>query len=150
MNSQHAFISIAFQPPQHQLHNNFNQCPHIETDASGGPRGLGLPGSFFFFFRFQLLYISFLQLGLPYKTLDPFSSISLASLIQIATIQPNNLTKTMKIFTMVIVFQQKKKKNIYIYIYILPPKNQKNHVLLEKLKLNFLQLHSIGITIANY
>ena len=147
MISQHAFISIAFQPPQHQLHNNFNQCPHIETDASGGPRRLGLPESFFFFF--QLLYISFLQLRLPYKTLDPFSSISLASLIQIATIQPNNLTKTMKIFTMVIVFQQKY-IYIYIYTYILPPKNQKNHVLLEKLKLNFLQLHSIGITIANY
>ena len=137
MISQHAFISIAFQPPQHQLHNNFNQCPHIETDASGGPRGLGLPGSFFFFFRFQLLYISFLQLRLPYKTLDPFSSISLASLIQIATIQPNNLTKTIKIFTRVIVFQQ----YIYIYIYIyITTKKPKNHVLLEKLKPNFLQL----------
>ena len=125
MNSQHAFISIAFQPPQHQLHNNFNQCPHIETDASGGPRRLGLPGSFFFFFRFQLLYISFLQLRLPYKTLDPISSISLASLIQIATIQPNNLTKTIKIFTRVIVFQQ------YIYIYITTKEPKKSCVIRE-------------------
>ena len=86
---------------------------HIQGRTQVGSRGLGLPESFSFF---QLLYISFLQLGLPSKTLDPFSSISLASLIQIATIQPNNLTKTIKIFTMVIVFQQK--KIIYIYIYI--------------------------------
>jgi len=35
---------------------------------------------------------------------SPFSSISLAILTQIATIQPKNLTKKIKIFTMVIEF----------------------------------------------
>ena len=108
---------------------------HIQGRTQVGSRELGLLDFFFFF---QLLYISFLQLGLPFKTLGPFPSISLASLIQIATIQPNNLTKTIKIFTRVIVFQQY--IYIYIYIYILPLKNPKNHVLLEKLKPNFLQL----------
>ena len=109
---------------------------HIQGRTQVGSRGLGLPESFFFF---QLLYILFLQLDLPSKTLGPFSSISLASFIQITTIQPNNLTKIIKIFTMVIVFQQ----NAYIYIYIYIFYHQgtkKNHVLLEKLKLNFLQL----------
>ena len=63
----------------------------------------------------------------------PFSLISLTILTQIATIQPKNLTKTIKIYTMVIAFQQENN---------FTTKEQKNHVLLKKLKLklNFLQL----------
>ena len=63
----------------------------------------------------------------PFQNLRPSSSISLVSLNQIATIQPKNLTKTIKTFIMVIVFLAKNS--------ILLPKN---HVLLEKLKLIFL------------
>ena len=105
---------------------------HIQGRTQVGSRGLGLPESFFFF---QLLYILFLQLDLPSKTLGPFSSISLASFIQITTIQPNNLTKTIKIFTMVIVFQQN--TYIYIYIYILPPRNQKKSCVIGETKTKF-------------
>ena len=47
----------------------------------------------------------------------------LANLIKIATIQPKNLTKIIKIFTIVIVFQQQKKKKKKKTI--LPPNNQK-------------------------
>ena len=53
------------------------------------------------------------------------------NLTQITTIKPKNLTKTIKIFTMVIVFQQ---KNYFT------TKEPKNYVLLKKLKLNFLHL----------
>ena len=102
---------------------------HIQGRTQVGSRGLGLPESFFFF---QLLYILFLQLDLPSKTLGPFSSISLASFIQITTIQPNNLTKSIKIFTMVILFQQN--TYIYIYIYFLPPRNQKKSCVIGETK----------------
>ena len=41
----------------------------------------------------------------PFQNLRPsFSSINLTSLTQLATIQPKNLTKTIKTFTIVIVF----------------------------------------------
>ena len=39
-----------------------------------------------------------------FKTLETFSSISLTNLTQIVIIEPKNLIKTIKIFTMVIVF----------------------------------------------
>ena len=64
--------------------------------------GLGPPSSILFIF--YVLYISFLG-GPPFKTLGPPSPpIRLASLTQLATIQPKNLTKTIKTFAMVIVF----------------------------------------------
>ena len=104
----------------------------------GGPRGPGPPRSKFFFFLVCLVIICLIfvvESGSLPKPQIPFPSISLTNLIQITTIKSKNLTKSIKTFTMVIVFQQpkKKKKNILL-------KNQKNHVLLEKLKLNFLQL----------
>ena len=83
-------------------------------------------------FFIVIIYFIFIVSPLS-KTLGPLLPISLASLIQIAIIQPKNLTKTIKTFTIVIVFQPKK-KNYFT------TKKQINHVLLEKLKLIFLQL----------
>ena len=80
------------------------------------------------------IQIELLTLQLPFQYLSP-SSINLASLTQIATIQLINLTKIIKTFTIVIVFQPKKKKKNYF-----TTKEPKNHRLLKKLKLNFLQL----------
>ena len=65
---------------------------------------------------------------------------SLASFTQIAIIQPKNLTKIIKTLTMAIVFEQIKIYSIYIYIFFFTTKEPKYHVLLEKLKLKFLQL----------
>ena len=65
-------------------------------DPGGGP---GPP------WVFELLYMFNLWSWASFQNLRfPFSCISLASLIQIATILPKNLTKTIKTFTMVIVF----------------------------------------------
>ena len=49
-----------------------------------------------------IIYFIFV-VGPPSKTLGPFFSINQASLTQIITNQPKNLTKTIKTFTMVIV-----------------------------------------------
>ena len=70
-----------------------------------GPKGAWAPPGPIFFFFFKLLYyVFYFVVDPPYKTLGTFLSISLANLAKIATIEPKNLTKTIKIFTMVIVF----------------------------------------------
>ena len=94
---------------------------YVGIDLGGG---LGLPRSKYIYIQF--LYISFLQIGPFPKPQAPFSSISLTGLTQIATIQPKNLIKTIKTFTMVIVFQQKKRKKKNYFT----TKEPKNHVLL--------------------
>ena len=87
--------------------NNLWQCTR-----DGPRRGPTDPPWVLFFFFFVILYFIFV--------FRPFSPISLVSLTQIATLQPKNLTKTIKIFTMMIVFQQ---KNYFT------TKEQKNNVL---------------------
>ena len=47
----------------------------------------------------------------------------LANLIKIATIQPKNLTKIIKIFTIVIVFQQQKKKKKKLFYHQITKKS---------------------------
>ena len=98
---------------------------YVGIDLGGG---LGLPRSkyIYIYIYIQFLYISFLQIGPFPKPQAPFSSISLTGLTQIATIQPKNLIKTIKTFTMVIVFQQKKRKKKNYFT----TKEPKNHVLL--------------------
>ena len=54
-------------------------------------------------FFIVIIYFIFIVSPLS-KTLSPLLPISLASLTQIAIIQPKNLTKTIKTFTIVIVF----------------------------------------------
>ena len=55
-------------------------------------------------FILVIIYLIFVVGPLFHNLRSPTSSISLTSLIQITTIQPKNLTKTIKILTMVIVF----------------------------------------------
>ena len=94
-----------------------------QVEAQGGPGPLGSKKK-----KKNLVIIFFI-----FVVRSPFSTINLISLTQIATTQPKNLTKTIKIITMVIVFQPKN-KNYFT------TKKPKNNVLLEKLKLKFLQL----------
>ena len=62
---------------------------------------------FLFLFFIVIRHFIFLA-GLSLQIFrPPFSSIIIASITQIATIQLKNLTKTIKTFTMVIIFQQK-------------------------------------------
>ena len=91
-----------------------NKTIPLEMDPGGGPRGPGPPLGPIFFFSYNIFH---------FCSQAPFSTISLTSLTQIATIQPKNVIKTIKIFTMVILFQPK--KNYFT------TKEQKNHVLLE-------------------
>ena len=108
------------------------QCDGHPTSRDGpkqGPKGAWAHFVPFFFFFFFTNYIHNFCSCSRSKTLGSF---------QLTAIQPKNLTKIIKTFTMVIVFQPKKKKLFY-------PKEPKNHVLLEKLKLNFFQLQSIDI-----
>ena len=91
-----------------------------------GVKGPG-PGPNFFFFSF----IYFIFVVGPFKTLSPIFSISLASFTQITTIQSKNLTKTIKTFTMLIIFQPKK---IYIYIYIFYHQRTKKSCVIGEVK----------------
>ena len=99
--------------------NNLGVLLQVRTDPGGGQRGPGPPWVHFFFL--QIIYIIFVVASIA-KPQAP---------LQLTTIQPKNLTKSIKTFTMLIVYQQPKKKTIL---------SQKNHLLLEKAKLNFLQL----------
>ena len=103
----------------------FRQCHHlmIPTSKEVGTVGTDPCGAPWVQFIYIYIYI--------YK--------SLASFTQIAIIQSKNLTKIIKTLTMAIVFEQIKIYSIYIYIYF-TTKEPKYHVLLEKLKLKFLQL----------
>ena len=114
----------------------------LGSDLGGGKGTRPSLGPVYFYFYFLRRKVQFIYLfiviiyfifviGPSSKTLSPFFSITLASLTQITTIQPENLIKIIKSSTMVIVFLKKKKKKNPT---ILP---QKNYVLLEKLKLNF-------------
>ena len=104
--------------------STFNTHTHTHTyqrqtqvGAQGGPDP---PRSKKFFFLVILYFIFVVR--------SPFSPISLASLIQIATIQPKTFNiyicvcVCVCVFTMVIIFQQKT---------ILPPTNKKSCVIGE-------------------
>ena len=100
----------------------------IRDGPRWGPKGAWAPPWVQIFNFLVIIYFIFV-IGLPFQNLrPPFSLISLTSLTQIATIQPKN---SKNIHNNYCILAKKT---------ILPPKNQKNHVLLEKLKLNFLQL----------
>ena len=92
------------------------------------PKGARPLGPIFFFFTCYIF--NFLVVGTPpppKKNLRHFSSP--ISLIQLATIQPKNLIKTITAFRTVIVFQQKS---------YFTTKEPKNYVLSGKIKLIFL------------
>ena len=76
------------------LHTNYCQgWTQVGAWAPLGPK-----------FSFSVI-IFFIFVVSPFQNLrPPFSTTSLTSPTQIAIIQPKNLTKTIKIFTMVIVF----------------------------------------------
>ena len=101
--------------------------------------GPGPPRSNFFFL--VILYFIFV-VG------SPFSPINIAILTQIATIKPKNLTKTIKIFTMVIVI-----KNIYVYIYIYHQRTKKSCVIGE-VKVKFFAIivnwYKYQLAVASY
>ena len=67
---------------------------HFQGRTRWGPRGpRPLGPKFLFLFCYYIFYIYSLA---HFKTLISFSSIILVNLTQIATIQPKNLTKTIK------------------------------------------------------
>ena len=93
-------------------------------------------GPNFFFFLVCLVIICLIFVVEPGSLPKPqitFSSISLTNLIQIATFKSKNLTKSIKTFTMVIVFQQPKKKKILL-------KNQKKSCVIGEVKTKFFTI----------
>ena len=73
-------------------HNSFISLSGTDQVWPKGPAPL-LGPKFLFLFCY---YIFYFRSWAHFKTLIPFSSISLVNLTQIATIQPKNLTKTIK------------------------------------------------------
>ena len=96
-------IHVKHKENMFQISNKNLPTQFLHPTKGGGPKGPSPAGSKFFFFL-ELLYIFHFCSWAPSKTLAPFTPISLASLTQIATIKPKNLTKTIKTFTMMIVF----------------------------------------------
>ena len=104
---------------------NFFFLTSVRNKPWWRPKRPGPPKSIFYIVIIYFIFI----VGPHFQNLwPPFFPIILTSLTQIEIIQPKILTKIIKTFTMVIVFQQK--KNYFT------TKEPKNHVLLEKLKLN--------------
>ena len=96
----------------------------LGSDLGGGKGTRPSLGPIYFYFYFLRRKVQFIYLfiviiyfifviGPSSKTLSPFFSITLASLTQITTIQPENLIKTIKSSTMVIVFLKKKNPNYF-------------------------------------
>ena len=115
--------------------STYNTHTHTHTSqrqtqvgAQGGPDP---PRSKNFFFLVILYFIFVVR--------SPFSLISLASLIQIATIQPKtfNIYMCVCVCVCVCVYSQ---WWLYFSKKLFYHQRTKNHVLLEKLKLIFLQL----------
>ena len=84
------------------MHRGFISFVFVYLQPRWGPRGPGPTlGPIFSFF----VIIFFIFVVSSFQNIRPhFFTTSLTSLTQIAIIQPKNLTKTIQIFTMVIVF----------------------------------------------